>query len=321
MVRQFLNGFAVGIPNERHYYFYPVHRGFEPWCLVESGSSEGLDGTLEPAAVALRAMHEQIGDRENGELRSPTLGIYALRFAGEDTDVIALWTLDFALRLKLRTRPLRAFNIMGQEIPLPRSGSSTTLAVSGCASYLHVPRGEPLVVDSPLLDTNLAAATGARASASTHSEDHPPKPAIDGRWALRDPADGMAARTYWEGMTEGAHGGEPDWLQVTLPETHRLSRVLVLTPLPAIDAVPRDFTIETSTDGQTWRVTAQRRDQVAWAHLVEFRPLQAKHVRLTITAVNDGWHLDGRWMPLVSEDFARYTSLRARVLELMVSGP
>lgn len=35
----------------------------------------------------------------------------------------------------------------------------------------------------------------------------------------------------------------------------------------------------------------------------------------------EGADLDGRWMPMVSEDFTRYTSLRTRVLELMVFGP
>lgn len=323
VVRQFLNGFACGITNERHFYYYPVHHGFEPMYLVEMGSSEGLNGTLEPAAVALRVMNEQISGLSIGDLEQPLFGVYALRFLGKEYDVIAWWTLDFPISLKVKGRILEAVDFMGNPLKLQKRGTYNLLPLDGYAIYTRVPPGENLSVVSPVFGINYASLKqGAKARASTFAKEHPPQYAIDENWFPRDAAPGIPERTYWEDDTEGASPSQPDWLQITFPRIRTIDRVLLLTPLPAVDgAVPRDFLIQVSLDGKNWETVAQAKDVVAWATMLTFKPTKALHLRLVITKVNDGWHLDGRWMFMVSEDFKRYTSLKTRVLELMAFGP
>ncbi|MCX7778553.1 MAG: hypothetical protein N2381_10965, partial [Armatimonadetes bacterium] len=141
---QFLLANAHGIPNERHYYFYPVHHGFEPWYLVESGSSEGLNGTLEPAAVALRIMNEQIAGRKVGELTQPIFGVYALSFHGSKDDLVAMWTLDFPVTLTLSGRVLGAVDFMGNEIALNPFAKTHRITVNGYPIYLRLPKVEKI---------------------------------------------------------------------------------------------------------------------------------------------------------------------------------
>ncbi len=325
VVRQFLQGFAAGIANERHYYFYPVHHGFEPWYLVEMGSSEGLNGTLEPAAVALRVLNEQTDGLTVGEMAQPAFGVYALRFAGEQEDVVAVWTLDFPLALTVRGRVLNATDFMGNARELRRARGGVTVPVDGYALYVHVPHDEELTVVGPGFGVNHACADqGSGAQASSATEAHPAEHAIDGIWAPRDPVpEGHPdwIGTYWEDAQAGASAEEPDWLQVTFPAERTINRALVLTPLPAVSAVPRDFAIQVSDDGQKWRTVAEAKRTATWAHLLTFRAVKARHARLLITALNDGWHLDGTWMFMVRDDFTRYTSMQTMVLELMLFGP
>jgi hypothetical protein len=318
VVRQFLNGLAAGIAPERHFYYYSVHNGFEPWYLVESGSSEGLNGTLEPAAVALRVMNEELAGRALKETTQPAFGITSLRFSGAKDDLIALWTLDFPATVSVRGRILGATDCMGKPRPLPRRGGGFSLSVDGYPTYLRVPRGEPLRVTGPDYGTNLAR--GAAAQASSATKDHPAAHAIDGSWSPRDPAPGIAPRTYWEAAAEGASESQPAWLELTFAAPHTVSRAMLLTPLPAIDATPRDFALQVGGDGQPWQTVAEVKGAASWATMLNFKPVKARKVRLLITGLNDGWHLDGRWRSMVREDFARYTDLHAKVLELMFFG-
>lgn len=323
VVRQFLNSLACGITNERHFYYYPVHHGFEPMYLVEMGSSEGLNGTLEPGAVALRVMNEEVAGLSVGDFEQPLFGVYSLRFLGREYDVIAWWTLDFPISLKIKGCILEAIDFMGNPLKLQKTGTHTLLPLNGYALYTRVPHGERISVVSFVLGINYASLNqGANATASSFTKEHPPEHAIDEKWFPRDPAPGIPERTYWEDDTEGASPSQPDWLQITFPKIRTIDRVLLLTPLPAVDgAVPRDFLIQVSLDGRSWRTVAQAKDVTAWATMLTFKPTKALHLRLVIRKVNDGWHLDGKWMFMVSEDFKRYTSLKTRVLELMVFGP
>jgi hypothetical protein len=80
IARQYLCGYLSGIPNERQFYFYTKHNGFEPWYIVESGSSAGMNGTWNPGASALRAMAEALdGTTFVSQEPSPHEGIYVAR--------------------------------------------------------------------------------------------------------------------------------------------------------------------------------------------------------------------------------------------------
>ena len=325
VVRQFLLANAFGIPNEQHYYFYPVHHGFEPWYLVESGSSEGLNGTFEPTAVALRIMNEQIAGRKVGELKELPFGIYVLRFHGKRDDLVAFWTLDFPITLTLRGQILSAVDFMGNKIALKPSARNQQITISGYPIYLRLPLGGKIDVVSPLLGTNVAlASTGAKAKASSHVEAHPPEHAIDGIWSgsAYDPpvAHDLPARTFWEDATEGTSHDNPDWFEVSFPQPRTITAIAILTPLPNIDATPRDFHVEVLTP-QGWRKVAFVKGSVDWIHMFVFAPIKARAIKIVITKINDGWHLDGKWMFIVGENFTRYTNLRTKVIEVMAFAP
>jgi hypothetical protein len=325
VVRQFLLANAFGITNERHYYFYPVHHGFEPWYLVESGSSEGLNGTLEPAAVALRIMNEQIVGREVVELRELLFGVYALRFRGRQDDLVALWTLDFPITLTLQGRVLEGVDFMGNKIALKPSAKNQKVVVSGYPVYLRLPLGGEFKVVSPRLGENVAlASTGAKIRASSYVEGHPPEHAIDGIWSgsAYDPpvAHDLPTRTFWEDATEGTSPDNPDWLEISFPQPRTITAVAILTPLPNIDATPRDFFIEVQTP-QGWQKVASVKGSAEWAHLFVFAAIKVRAIKIVITRINDGWHLDGKWMFMVGEKFTRYTNLRTKVIEVMAFAP
>ncbi len=325
VVRQYLNGSAAGIPNERQYYFYTVHNGFEPWYLAEaSGNSDGDNGTLEPAGVAMRTLTIQTDGRMVGSLEQPLFGVYALRFSGPKDDVIALWTLDFHLTLTLKNTILQATRIDGAPLALRSQKSGTLVPTDGYALYLRVPKGEKLALQAPRsFGKNYAsAALGATIHAASETKDHPATHAIDGRWAMRDATPGLDERTWWEANTVGASAEAPQWLRVDFPQPRTIDRSLMLCPVPAVDGgVPRDYAVQVSDDGIHWRTVAEIKDWVGWSGSLPFAPVRTQHVRLLITRLNDGWHLDGKWRFMVSDEFKQYTSMKCRVLDWMLFGP
>ena len=325
-VRQYLNGYAAGIDNAHHYYFYTVHNGFEPWYLVESPGGEGNadGGTLEPAGLALRVLTAQTAGRKVGPREQPLFGLYALRFSGPKDDVIALWTLDFPLTLTLRSHILQATRADGAALALRPQAGGTTIPVDGYALYLRVPKGEPLGLVAPrTFGTNYAVAgRGATVHASSETAQYPASHAIDGRWSVRDAVLGLSERTWWEAGVPGASVESPQWLQIDFAQPRTIDRSLLITPLPAVDGgVPRDYAVQISDDGSRWRTIAQVKDWTGWAGNITFPPVRTQHVRLLITRLNDGWHLEGTWRFMVSEEFTRYTSFQCRVLDWMLFGP
>lgn len=324
VVRQFLSAISVGIPLERHFYYYVVHHGFEPMYLVEMGSSEGQNGTLEPGGVALRIMNEEIGNKKPVLFEELMFGVYALRFSGDIEDVITIWTLDFPVELKLQGRILVVHDIMGNPRKLKREGSTSLLVVDGYPSYVRIRKGEKLLIIAPKLGKNWAS-KGERASASASSSDekHPPDNLIDGKWFTLYPTPSEQEEwigTFWQAKEESASVDKPVWFIVSLPKTIKLRYLLLLTPLPAITAVPRDFHIQISKDGKNWQTVANVSNSEEWAYFFSFSPRETRFIRLLITKLNDGWHLDGRWRFVIGEDFKKYTNLRASVLELMAFG-
>jgi hypothetical protein len=323
VVRQYLNGAAAGIPSSHQYYFYPVHRGFEPWYLVEMGSSDGLNGTYEPAGIALRVLSEQTGGLSLGHREEPLPGVYMLRYNGKERDVVALWTIDYSVMLKFRGAILGAVDIMGNSLPLARAAGITSMNADGYVRYLTLKHGDSLTVAGPSFGKDLCVPeNGATAHASSETKDHPAAYAIDGKWSMRDAVAGLPQRTYWESAVSGPSEQKPDWIEIDFPSQHTIDRALLLTPLPAVDGgVPRDFSLQISDDGTRWTTLAVEQAWVGWAKLLTFRPVRASHIRLVISKLNDGWHLDGRWEYMIGDSFTRYTSMQCRVLDLMLFGP
>ena len=324
VVRQFLNALACGIPLEKHFYYYVVHHGFEAMYLVEMGSSEGYNGTIEPGGIALRIMNEEIGGRKPISLESPIFGVYILRFSGEEDDVLAIWTLDFPIRLKVSGQIQYAEDFMGNKIGLRNEAGYYLLNVDGYPRYFIVKKGEKIKIISPTLGRNWASKEeGAKAYASSSEEHHPAENAIDGKWFTlypTPPGQEEWIGTFWQAGTEGASETNPVWLMVEFPKTHNLSYIILLTPLPAITAVPRDFQFQISEDGRNWRKVAEVKDAEEWAYFFSFPQVKARFLRLLITRLNDGWHLDGRWMYMVDDNFKHYTNMHASVLEIMAFG-
>lgn len=324
VVRQFLNAISVGVPSERHFYYYVVHHGFEPMYLVEMGSSEGQNGTLEPGGVALRVMNEEIGNMKPVQFEELMFGVYALRFSGETEDVITMWTLDFPVEIKLEGRISEVHDMMGNPKKLQREGNTSLLVVDGYPSYVRIKKGEKILILPPKLGRNWASKEeGAVALASSSDEKHPPDNAIDGKWFTlypNPPEQEEWIGTFWQSKEEGASVEKPVWLMVKLPKAIKLRYLLLLTPLPAITAVPRDFQLQISKDGRNWQTVANVKNSEEWAYFFNFSPKETMFIRLLITRLNDGWHLDGRWMFVIGEDFKRYTNLRASVLEIMAFG-
>lgn len=325
VVRQFLNALAVGIPMERHFYYYVVHHGFEPMYLVEMGSSEGQNGTLEPAGIALRIMSEEIGEKKPILLEEPMFGLWALHFSGKLEDTVVIWTLDFPLKLQLQGNILGAEDIMGNPKKLKREGDVYILDVDGYPSYVRVQKGEKLRIIAPKLGKNWASKEeGAEVFASSSDEHHPPQNIIDGKWFTLYPTPLGQEEwigTFWEAEEEGASQDKPTWLVVKLRRSIQLRHLILLTPLPAITAVPRDFQIQISDEGKNWQTIAKVENSEEWVYFFSFpSSYRTRFIRLFITKLNDGWHLDGRWMFMVSEDFKKYTNLRASVLEMMAFG-
>ena len=111
---------------------------------------------------------------------------------------------------------------------------------------------------------NLARAGKATASSSSPHAD-PPQAAIDG-----DPNT-----MWWSDQPKP----DPQWFQVDLGAAHKVGTVAVSW----WKAYPKDYTVEVSTDGQTWHTAATVKDRSNWrgdTDLLRFEPVQARYIRL-----------------------------------------
>ena len=196
------------------------------------------------------------------------------------------------------------------------ANARATLALNGFPIYVHLPRGAKITLTGEKLGTNYASvAQGATASAS--SEQSPSR-----RLRHRRPLHGPRRRARY-------------------PVTHLLGRgrrrrdrgkTRVATDHPAAAApvgsrpaahyparrrrrTPRDYALQMSTTAQSGTLLPTSKIGSARPILLAFAPVKTHYARLLVTRLNDGWHLDGRWMFMVSADFKRYTSLHCRVLE------
>ena len=106
---------------------------------------------------------------------------------------------------------------------------------------------------------------------------------------------------WWAGVPKAAEG--PQWLQVDLGEERTVGAVSVLW----WKAYAADYTVQVSSDGQTWREVASVKDRnVSWlgdSDVIRFDPVRARYVRLHCTkpAVT--------WQTYCVYDFGVYESL------------
>lgn len=319
VLRQFLDGYASGIPPVRQYYFYPEYHGFEAYYLVENPKSMEHGGTWEPAASALHEMRRELGNRQfAGWLPSPNPGIFLARFHGQGNDVVAAWTLDFPLALPLaKASVARVDDTFGNPLPAAR-----TVSLSGYPVYLHLAPGHEFASAMPNWGPNLAVS----GTATTNGTAKNSQAAFlnDDLWKRRDPVAGLPdlkPRTTWSSDKTTPTPANPAQVEIALPHTDMLTRILLLTPFPAVDATPRDYLLELSVDGQKWKTIAQAKNAVGWSFLHTFPPTPARHIRLTVTRINDGWHLDGRWMFMVAPDFTKYTDNQVKIVDIQAYGP
>lgn len=329
-VRQFLQGWRLGIEPDRQYYFYPRSHGFESWYQVGGGEEGSRDSWL-PVAAAQRFFAENTrGRKYAGDLPAPYKGIYLSRFDGAAGDVVAAWTFDFPFGLAVRPAGVRRIvDWMGNGQVFrpgppgpPGPPGALNIPICGEPTYIHLDRGGKLEVLNPPFGPNLAAAaSGAKASASSADPKHPPELAIDGNWNLWETVATLPGRTAWISAREDPSPKDPDWLEVRLAAPRKISRIVALCYLPAVNPSPRDFEFQVERDGK-WVTVAAGRDQFEWVLYREFPPVTTAAIRMVVTRINDGWHGDRRWMHVLMGPKAKnYTDSKLRISELEAYGP
>jgi len=147
-----------------------------------------------------------------------------------------------------------------------------------CLSGTLTADGERFQPDSPSLTT------GKPASCSEALPGHPAGLANDG---CADDTD-----VYW---AMDAGGRRPSWWQVDLEEPSEVSRIVVVGYYG--DGRHYGFTVETSSNGKSWEMVADRRDNRAPStpegYVCEFDLRKVRYIRVTQTgnSANTGCHL------------------------------
>lgn len=103
------------------------------------------------------------------------------------------------------------------------------------------------------------------------------------RTAVRMAADGSPSEGYiWISRTSDGTG----WVQMDFKETYSISRYVVRhAEAGGLDPRfnNRDFTIETSLDGETWTAADTQTDNLSAVTDVSITPVEARYVRLNVT--------------------------------------
>ncbi|HET6386833.1 MAG TPA: discoidin domain-containing protein [Armatimonadota bacterium] len=322
-VRQFLQGWRLGIQPDHQYYFYPAWHGFEDWYLSGSGEA-GSENSWLPSAAALRFLAESsAGMKYVGDVPSPYKGIYLARFSGPVSDMIAAWTFDFPITLKARApEMLSMVSYMGNPEPFKPDHGVTTLRLSGEPIYLFLKKGASFtIVTSPFGRNVAGAAAGASAAASSEDPKHPASFANDGNWNLWEDVIGIPGRTAWQSAEKDPSPTRPDWLEITFPVPRVINRIIALCYLPAVSASPRDFLFQVDDHGK-WRTVGSGKDEFDWVFEREFAPVRTQKIRMKITGINDGWQGDRHWMSvLMGPKATNYTDSKVQVTELEAYGP
>ena len=133
--------------------------------------------------------------------------------------------------------------------------------------------GEPIhsVRELEIIDSkSLGLAFGKRATTSSvHASEYRPEYAVDGD-----------AGSYWSSEFK-----DDAWLAVDLGEKHKISRVVIQWEA----AYAKAFSVQVSTDGQTWTNVYQTDEGKGGVSEIKFSPVEARHVRLYCTKRGTQW--------------------------------
>lgn len=227
-----------------------------------------LDWTIDPQADAglfqelLRRHRRELGfwSGKRGEAPSPpTATLTPAELARPDEPlsfklVLAAWQAEYARRF---AEHVKAGGKVKKYSPVPLQLASERQSIAAAA------------LDAPSLTT------GKPVTCSAALPDHPARLANDGR-------AGNTQR-YWAMDTAS---GTPAWWQVDLGQTHELTGVTVV---PFYND-PRiwGFYVESSLDGNTWTLFADKRDNrdpaTKEGFKFQFQPMQARYLRVTMTS-------------------------------------
>ena len=158
--------------------------------------------------------------------------------------------------------------------PTQPHGDSVTVARKLWDKY-----GEAFKPEAPSLTT------GKPATCSHALPQHPAHLANDGRSSNTD--------AFW--ATDAAEEPKPAWWQVDLEKPTTVGRIVVVGYYG--DGRHYGFTVETSLDGKTWDMVADRRDNkepsTVEGYVCRFEPRPVRYIRVTQThnSANTGRHL------------------------------
>jgi hypothetical protein len=142
----------------------------------------------------------------------------------------------------------------------------------------HRRGGASALLDASLIDTrNLAFQRPAAASSiQRNARFFQPSAAVDG-----------TQLTFWN-SAEG-QGDFPVAFSVDLGRVYSVDRMRLHWwggRLPGLGGGPRDYEIHVSQDGQTWKTAASLKDQKGGEQDIVFPAIEARHIRLHMTAAN-----------------------------------
>jgi hypothetical protein len=136
------------------------------------------------------------------------------------------------------------------------------------------PAAERKTIATATLDA-ASLTTGKPVTCSAALPDHPARLANDGR--------ANDTQRYWAMDTAS---GTPSWWQVDLGEAHELTGVTVVPFYN--DKRIWGFYVESSIDGKTWTLFADKRDNkdpsTKEGFKFQFQPMQARYLRVTMTS-------------------------------------
>lgn len=321
--RQFLCGAMMGIDPSRQYYFYPQAHGFESWYQTGGGEA-GSESSWLPVAAGQRFFAEAtFGTTFKEMIPSPYKGIYLARFAGQNEDVVAAWTFDITYLLQAQVpNPKSISDFMGNPVLLTKSEGLLSLPLSGEPMYIRIAKDSPFTVQSQPFGRNVAlSANGGTASASSSARERAASNAIDGNWELWQNAADLPGRTAWQSDRIDPTTENPDWLQISFAVPRKIDRIAALCYQPAVNCTPRDFEFQAQVDGK-WQTVGGGKGETGWVFYREFPAITATAIRMNITAINDGFHMDRKWMHvLMGPTATRYTDSKVAVAEFEAYGP
>jgi hypothetical protein len=262
----------------------------------------GTDDYVKPAALAAMEASEQLAGRKY--LRSPSVPIpstYEADFgptAGGSDGLAAVWTqgLDVTAQVAVRATKNSPVGIRMTD----QWGKSRTyqlkpaqyyvLPLSNQVTYISYPVGDTLDIRAvEPFGANLAlSSAGAKASAS--SSQPAGSSSLQPCCYARDAISGNPV-----GGWEPAGNDTSPTITVKLPHVARIDRVLVDGhSLGSLVGDPRDFTVEVEGPAGKWaQVATVTGSFYQRATLVEFSPVRARAVRVTVQEANYGGYAGG----------------------------